>query len=55
MIIARRDFLTKQRVYESVIPFEAILVQTRELPETSEKLPEAKIESPLLAETRPAW
>lgn len=43
----------RQRIYESQIPFEAILMQASEASEKSPEVPE--VNSPLLAETRPAW
>lgn len=43
----------RNRVYESTLPFEAILPQLME--KEKSETPEVKVNSPLVAETRPAW
>jgi hypothetical protein len=44
----------RSRIYESTVPFEAIIMRTEE-PKKPEPREGAKVESPLIAETRPAW
>jgi len=45
----------RQRIYQSTIPFEAVLLYGDEGSEHAQEAPTTRIQSPLLGETQPAW